>query len=84
MFKNFSWIYLCRQSILVLEVQPYLFDFDLATFRALFSLFLVLQAYFLGSLGLVLGSKSGSNTFLEATKADYKFSFWKGSPISCF
>ena len=33
-FKNLFGVYLCRQSTLVLEVQPYLFVFNSATFGA--------------------------------------------------
>ena len=32
-------------------------------------------------LGLFLGLRSGSNTFLEPSNVDYQFWFWKYSPI---
>ena len=35
-------------------------------------------------LGLFLGLRSGSNTFLEPTNVDYQFLFWKYSPIFLF
>ena len=38
-FKNIFGTYLCSQSTLVLEVQPYLFAFTLAKFGAFFALF---------------------------------------------
>ena len=39
------WTYLCRQSTMVFEVQPYLFVFALATFEDSFALFLALLGY---------------------------------------
>ena len=45
--KKFIAIYLKRQPNLVLEVQPYLFVFNLATFRAFFALFGPFGAIFL-------------------------------------
>ena len=38
-FKNIFGAYLCSQSTLVLEVQPYLFAFTSAKFGAVFALF---------------------------------------------
>ena len=35
-------------------------------------------------LGLFLGLRSGSNTFLEPTNVDYQVLFWKYSPIFLF
>ena len=46
-FKNIFETYLCSQSTLVLEVQPYLFAFTLAKFGAFFALF--------GPLGAIFG-----------------------------
>ena len=40
--------------------------------------------YFSCPLGLFLGSRSGSKTFLEPTNVDYQFLFWKYSPIFWF
>ena len=57
-----SKTYLCRQSILVLEVQSYLFVFDSAKFWA--------YLHFLGFLGLSLGFGSGSKTFLGPAYID--------------
>ena len=36
------------------------------------------------SMGLFLGSRSGSKTFFELTNVDYQFLFWKYSPIFWF
>ena len=38
-FKNIFGTYLCSLSILVLELQPYIFAFTLAKFEAFFALF---------------------------------------------
>ena len=46
-FKNIFGTYLCSQSTLVLEVQPYLFAFTSAKFWGFFALF--------GPLGAILG-----------------------------
>ena len=46
-FKNIFGTYLCSQSTLVLEVQPYLFAFTSAKFGAFFALF--------GPLGAIFG-----------------------------
>ena len=53
-FKNIFGTYLCSQSTLVSEVQPYLFAFTSAKFGAVLP--------FLGFLGLFLGFGSGSKT----------------------
>ena len=58
-FKNIFGTYLCSQSTLVLEVQPYLFAFTLAKFWPFLP--------FLGLCGLFLGLRSGSKTFLGPT-----------------
>ena len=50
MFENIFETYLCRQSTLVLEGQPYLFVFNSAKFGAIFALFGPFGA-FLGGLG---------------------------------
>ena len=46
--------------------------------------FLNPSGFFFGLLGLFLGSRSGSKTFLEPTNVDYQFLFWKYSPIFLF
>ena len=46
-FKNIFGTYLCSQSTLLLEVQPYLFAFTSAKFGAFFALF--------GPLGAIFG-----------------------------
>ena len=48
--------YLCRQSTLVMEVQPYLLVFNSATFWAFFAFFLGPLGLFFCPLGLFLGS----------------------------
>ena len=58
-FKNIFGTYLCSQSSLVLEVQPYIFAFTSAKFGAFFAV--------LGLWGLFWGLRSGSKTFLEPT-----------------
>ena len=50
-FKKFIATYLYRQPTLVLEVQPYLFVFNLATFGAFFALFWALRGYFFWPFG---------------------------------
>ena len=60
------------------------FVFKTSIFGASFALFWALRSYFFGPLGLFLGSRSGSNTFLEPIDIDYQFLFWKYSPIFCF
>ena len=69
-FKNFFGAYLYRQSTLVLEVQPYLFVFNLATFGASFELFLAFRGYLFDPLALFFGVGSGSKTFLGHTYVD--------------
>ena len=59
-FKNLFGTYLCKQSTLVLEVQPYLIVFASATFWVSISLFWALLSYFFCPLGL----------FLEPNNAD--------------
>ena len=61
-FKDIFGTYLCCQSTLVLEVQPYLFVFNSARFGAFF--------HFLGLLWLFLGLGSGSKTFFGPTYID--------------
>ena len=58
---------------MVLEAQPYLFAFASAKFRAFFALF--------GPLGLFLGLRSGSKTFLEPTYIVTQLWLWKYTPI---
>ena len=48
------------------------------------ALFCALRGYLFGPLGLFLGSRSGSKTFLEPTNVDHQFLFWKYSPIFLF
>ena len=60
--KTIFGTYLCSQSTLVLEVQPYLFVFNLAKFGAFFAL--------LGPFVAILELESGSKTFLEPTYID--------------
>ena len=67
-FKNFFGTYPCKQSTLVLEVQPYLFVFDSTTFWVSFALF--------GPIFEV--EIRFKHTFLEPTNLDYQFSFRKG------
>ena len=50
----------------------------------LFSLFEPFGVISFGPLGLFLGSRSDSKTFLELTNVDYQFLFWKYSPIFWF
>ena len=51
--KHFFGTHLCRQSTLVLDVQPHLFVFNLTTFGAGASCtFWAIWAYFFGPLGL--------------------------------
>ena len=83
-FKKFIATYLYRQPTLVLEVQPYLFVFNLATFGAFFALFWALRGYFFGPLGLIVWLGSGSKTFLEPTYVENQLWFWKYSPIFLF
>ena len=40
--------------------------------------------FFFCPMGLFLGSRSGSKTFLGPTNEDYQFLFWKYSPIFLF
>ena len=61
-FKNIFGTYLCSESTLVLEVQPYLFAFTSPKFGAFLP--------FLGLWGLCLGLRSGSKTFLGPTYID--------------
>ena len=72
-----------------MEVQSYLFVFNLATFGASFALLWALLVFFLfsflfGPMGLFWGSRSGSKTLLEPTNVDDQFLFWKYSPIFLF
>ena len=45
-FKNIFGTYLCRKSTLVLEIQPYLFVYNLAKFGAFFTFFGPFEAIF--------------------------------------
>ena len=47
-FKNIFGTYLCRKSTLVLEIQPYLFVYNLAKFGAFFYIFWAFRGYFWG------------------------------------
>ena len=76
-FKNFFGTYLSTQSTLVLGVQPHFFVFNSAIFWDSFALFWVLGGYLFGHLGLFLGLRSSSKTFLEPTHVDYQLWFWK-------
>ena len=76
--------YIDIQPTLVLEVHPYLFVFNLATFGAFFALFWALRGYFFGPLGLIVWLGSGSKTFLEPTYVDNQLWFWKVSLIFSF
>ena len=78
-FKNVFGTYWCRLSIFVLEVQPYLYVFNSGKFLTFLG-----PLVFFGQLGLFLGSRSGSKTFLEPTTVNYQFLFWKYSPIFLF
>ena len=53
--KTYLGTYLCKQSTLVLAVQPYLFVFDSTIFWASLALYLTLRGYFFGPLGLFFG-----------------------------
>ena len=75
-FKNILRTYQCRQSTLVLEVQPYLFVYISANFGAFF--------HFLGLSGLFFGLRSGSKTYLGPTYVDNQLRFWKYGPIFLF
>ena len=86
-FKNIFGTYLCSQSTLVLEVQPYIFAFTSAKFGGIFALFGPLGFFFcsfLDPLGLFLESGSGSKTFLEPTYVVNQLWFWKYSLIFLF
>ena len=61
-FNNFIVTYLYRLSTFVLEVQPYLFVLNSATFWAFL--------HFLGPSGLFLGLGSCSKTFLGPAYID--------------
>ena len=54
-FKNIFGTYLCRQSTLVLKVQPYLLVFNFAAYWASFALFLGSLGLSYGPLGLFYG-----------------------------
>ena len=82
-FKNFFGTYLRKQSTLVLEVQPYL----LILFGHIWGLFCTFwgpSGYLFGALRLLLGSGSGSKTFLEPINVDYQFLFWEVQPYFSF
>ena len=72
-FKNIFGTYLCSQSTLVLEVQPYLFAFTSAKFGAFFALFGHLGAIF----GVEVRFKNVFRTFLHRLAT----LFWKYSSI---
>ena len=59
------------------------FCFKFSRILGLFSLFEPF-GYFFCPLGLFLGSRSGSKTFLEPTNVEYQFLFWKYSHIFWF
>ena len=63
---------------LILKLETWNWNF--ALLWALLGLFFFLFC----SMGLFLGSRSGSRTFLEPTNIDYQFLFWKYSPILLF
>ena len=54
-YQNLFGTYLCRQSTLVLKVQPYLFVFNFAAFWASFALFWGFSMLSYGPLGLFYG-----------------------------
>ena len=84
-FNNFFGTYLCKQSTLVLEVQPFLFVSDSATFWSSFALFWAIQGYlFLALWDYFCNRDQVQNTFLQPTNVDYQFLFWKCSPIFSF
>ena len=83
-FKNIFGTHLCRLYIFVLEVQPYLFVFISAKFWAFLHFLGSTVIFFFDLLGLFLESRSGSKIFLEPSNVDYKFLFWKYSPIFLF
>ena len=60
------------------------FVFNTFIFEAPSALYLALRSFIFGPLRLFLGSRSGSNTFLEPTNVYYQFLFWKYSPIFFF
>ena len=74
-FKNFFETYLCRQSMLILEAQPYLFVFNLITFGASFTIFWAILGYLFGLLGLFLGLESGSENFWNLLMQTFNFCF---------
>ena len=82
-FKHFFGTYLCRQSSLVLEVQPFLFVFIWQHFGPLLHFFQSFCAIFSALWGY-FGSGSGSNTFLESTYKDNQLLFMKCSSIFLF
>ena len=71
--KNIFGTYLCSQSPLVLEVQPYLFSFTSAKFGAFFALCSYLWVW-----GQV------HQNFLGLTFVEYQLWFWRYSPIFLF
>ena len=92
-FQDYFWSYCQVQNlfcyILIQKINfgfgstALSFVFNTFILGASFALFWVLRGYLLGPLGLILGSRSGSKTFLEPTNVDYQFWFWKYSPIFC-
>ena len=66
------------------DVQAYLLFLIRPCLGPLLDFFGPLGAISLDLLGLFLGSRSGSKTFLELTNVDYQFLFWKYSHIFLF
>ena len=60
-FKNIFGTYLCRKSTLVLEIQPYLFVYNLAKFGAFFTFFGPFEAIF----GVGVKFKKNFETYLH-------------------
>ena len=72
--SNFFLTYLCKQSTLLLEVQPHLFVFDLSTLWASFELFLGPSGH-LFAIWVFFGQDQIQNTLLEPTNIDDDFLF---------
>ena len=66
------------------DVQAYLLFLIRPCLGPLLDFFGPLGAISLDLLGLFLGSRSGSKTFLELTNVDYQILFWKYSHIYLF
>ena len=72
-FKNIFGTYLCRKSTLVLEIQSYLFVYNLVEFGAFFT--------FLGLPRLFLWLRSSSTKFLRPTYINLQLLFWNFNSI---